>query len=715
MNIKKQLTAICFVIALIGGTVIFTKAQVATGGTFSLNQSVIAGGGGQNSTGGTFSLDGTIGQSSAGTLSSGSYIIFGGFWNSLANANGLITISGQITSGGNPLAGVVVSLSGSSSAMVITDSSGNYSFTNLTAGGTYTVAPALTNYSFSPANSLFTGAVSDQTANFTAAAQNCTYSINPTSASVASGGAAGTISVTTAAGCNWTAVSNNSWITVTSVSGTGAGTASYSVAANSGAARSGSITIAGQTFVITQSAAAYSISGMVAYGTTPTGDAVKFVPGVLLSAAGTSSASASTDMSGAYQINNLTSGGNYTVTPSKSGDVNSISSFDASLVSRKTANLTTLTANQLIAADVSNDGTISSFDASLIARTASGISNIGIAGQWKFAPASRNYQNLTANQTAQNYDAILMGEVSGNWTAPNSAPVQNPLTEAEQTEADRQEEQVYEETQKLYGANRKTDDSVINEDSAAEQSDARQTDKPRAVQAGISVSLPSNAAASKGTVVVIPITVGDTTNQGIFSYDFTVSFDPNVLTPASPAADNSNTLSSGFVITPNPQVPGRLTISGFGTQELTGQGTLLNLRFNVVGTAGTATGSTNLTFDAFMFNEGNPSSMTTNGRFTVLAPTAASVSIGGRVLTPQGRGLQNARVTMTAQDGGIRIAAASAFGYFHFTDVPAGETYVFTIQSKRYVYSPQTLFVGEDFDELIFSPGGQNPNGQKIK
>ncbi len=713
---KRKLQTILFLaitLGLLGGAV---RAQVATGGTYSLDQSVIAGGGEQSSTGGTFSLDGTIGQSSAGTLSDGSYIIFGGFWNSLANANGLITISGQITSGGNPLAGVAVSLSGSSSGMVTTDSSGNYSFSNLTAGGTYTVTPALTNYSFSPASRFFTGAVSDQTANFTAAAQNCSFSINPTSASVASGGATGTITVTTGADCNWTAVSNNSWITVTSSPvGTGAGTASYSVSANSGAARSGSITIAGKTFVITQSAAAYSISGTVAYGTTPTGDAAKFVPGVLLFAAGTSSAGASTNTSGVYQIDNLISGGNYTVTPSKSGDVNSISSFDASLVSRKTANLTTLTANQLIAADVSNDGTISSFDASLIARTASGISNTGIAGQWKFAPVSRNYQNLTAHQTAQNYDAILMGEVSGNWTVPNSAPVQNFLTEAEQIEADRQEERVYKEIQKLYEANRKTDDSVINEDSAAEKSEARQTDKTLAVQAGISVLLPSNATAAKETVVVIPITVGDTTNQGIFSYDFSVSFDPNVLKPANPATDSTNTLSRGFVITPNPQVPGRLTISGFGTQELSGQGTLLNLRFNVVGTAGTATGSTNLTFDAFMFNEGNPSSMTTNGQFTVLAPTAASVSIGGRVLAEQGRGLQNARVTMTAQDGGIRIATTSAFGYFRFSGIPAGETYVFTIQSKRYVYSPQVLFVGEDFSELIFNPVGQNPNGQKIK
>ncbi len=84
-------------------------------------------------------------------------------------------------------------------------------------------------------------------------ANGCTYSINPTSANVAAGGGTGNVTVTTTAGCAWTAASNDSWITVTSgATGTGNGTVGYSVAANSGADRTGTITIAGQTFTITQ-------------------------------------------------------------------------------------------------------------------------------------------------------------------------------------------------------------------------------------------------------------------------------------------------------------------------------------------------------------------------------------------------------------------------------------------------------------------------------
>jgi hypothetical protein len=82
----------------------------------------------------------------------------------------------------------------------------------------------------------------------------CTYSISPGSASVAAGGGTGSVSVTAGAGCAWTAASNASFITITSgSSGSGSGTVGYSVAANTGTtSRTGTLTIAGQTFTVTQ-------------------------------------------------------------------------------------------------------------------------------------------------------------------------------------------------------------------------------------------------------------------------------------------------------------------------------------------------------------------------------------------------------------------------------------------------------------------------------
>ncbi|MGI8784553.1 MAG: BACON domain-containing protein [Acidobacteriota bacterium] len=85
----------------------------------------------------------------------------------------------------------------------------------------------------------------------------CNYSISPTSRSHGSGAESSTVSVTTTAGCAWTAASNASWISITSgSSGTGSGTVGYSVSANAtGSSRSGSVTIAGQTFSVTQATA----------------------------------------------------------------------------------------------------------------------------------------------------------------------------------------------------------------------------------------------------------------------------------------------------------------------------------------------------------------------------------------------------------------------------------------------------------------------------
>jgi hypothetical protein len=87
---------------------------------------------------------------------------------------------------------------------------------------------------------------------------SCTFSLGPTSQAFSGAGGNGMVSVTTAAGCAWTAVSNDpSFITVTSGSpGTGNGTVNFSVAPNTACSeRTGTITIGGQTFTVTQASA----------------------------------------------------------------------------------------------------------------------------------------------------------------------------------------------------------------------------------------------------------------------------------------------------------------------------------------------------------------------------------------------------------------------------------------------------------------------------
>ena len=85
----------------------------------------------------------------------------------------------------------------------------------------------------------------------------CSYSISPNGQTFAAAGGAGSFSVTTDAACNWTAVSNDPWLTVTSgATGAGPGTVAFSVAVNDAAAsRSGTLLAAGWNFTVVQGGA----------------------------------------------------------------------------------------------------------------------------------------------------------------------------------------------------------------------------------------------------------------------------------------------------------------------------------------------------------------------------------------------------------------------------------------------------------------------------
>jgi hypothetical protein len=80
------------------------------------------------------------------------------------------------------------------------------------------------------------------------------FAVSPTSVAAAAGGASGTLAVTAASGCTWTAASAAAWITLTSgATGSGAGSTGYTVAANTSTSpRTGSVTIAGAVVTVTQ-------------------------------------------------------------------------------------------------------------------------------------------------------------------------------------------------------------------------------------------------------------------------------------------------------------------------------------------------------------------------------------------------------------------------------------------------------------------------------
>ena len=103
--------------------------------------------------------------------------------------------------------------------------------------------------------------IAGQTFTVSQAGGVCSYSINPTSHSFAASGGTSSVNVMAGGGCSWTATSNDSWITITSGnSGSGSGTVNYSVSENTGSTpRAGTMTIAGQTFTVSQSASVVTV------------------------------------------------------------------------------------------------------------------------------------------------------------------------------------------------------------------------------------------------------------------------------------------------------------------------------------------------------------------------------------------------------------------------------------------------------------------------
>lgn len=133
-----------------------TAAQVATGGTYTIEQSVIASGGGTNSTGGVYMLDGAIGEPIAGIVSNASpFRVTGGFFapRSFSPTAAAISISGRVvTPDGSGLrnAMVILTAPNGSQTTIFSGIRGAYSFTNLTAGEIYVISIFSKRYQFAP-------------------------------------------------------------------------------------------------------------------------------------------------------------------------------------------------------------------------------------------------------------------------------------------------------------------------------------------------------------------------------------------------------------------------------------------------------------------------------------------------------------------------------------------------------------------------------------
>ena len=128
------------------------------------------------------------------------------------------------------------------------------------------------------------------------------------------------------------------------------------------------------------------------------------------------------------------------------------------------------------------------------------------------------------------------------------------------------------------------------------------------------VTIP-NISASAGKNVDLDIQVSDLTGLQVFSVDYTLVFETNLLQVLEVISSGAISAQWG-----NPTVnisSGQVVVSLAGVDPLIGSGNLVRIRFHVSETASTGE-SSDLMFINFKFNDGQPQANIQNGTFTVI-------------------------------------------------------------------------------------------------
>ncbi len=87
-----------------------------------------------------------------------------------------------------------------------------------------------------------------------------------------------------------------------------------------------------------------------------------------------------------------------------------------------------------------------------------------------------------------------------------------------------------------------------------------------------------------------------------------------------------------------------------------------------------------------------------------VAPSAATASVRGRLISGFGRNLANANVSITnTATGEILRTRSNQLGYFNFRELGVGDIYVVEVQSKRFRFENHTFTLNEDLTDLVLT------------
>jgi hypothetical protein len=92
-----------------------------------------------------------------------------------------------------------------------------------------------------------------------------------------------------------------------------------------------------------------------------------------------------------------------------------------------------------------------------------------------------------------------------------------------------------------------------------------------------------------------------------------------------------------------------------------------------------------------------------------VGPSAAGANVRGRLISPYGRSLANASVSILNTSSGETLTTRSnQIGYFNFADLPVGNVYIVVVNSKRFSFDSYTFTLNEDLTDIVLTAISNN-------
>lgn len=560
-----------------------------------------------------------------------------------------VSISGTITKGGSPLAGVSVALSGTSSGTTTTNASGQYSFGNLTSGGNYLVTPTLSGNTFEPNNRSYSNVtVNVSNADFIAyEAANLPRKMTVVN-SFATPGQPVTVPISVVSlgneeGFSFSLSYDTSKLSNPQVA-CGSDTAGCTITTNPGTGAIGivldNLTVAAGTRQIATVTFATVANPPNTASNTPVGFVNSPTPRSISNGNGDSLSASYTD-----------------------GLVIFAQNLECDVAGRFTGDNDVLTNDlilmrQFVARNITPNPDFNEFQrADCAPRGQSGDGDI-LANDLIQARryASRNdalQQAAGPNQASASFAGRVIKVKEDNVLTAAAA---NPVVR------------------------------VVNKDSS----------RGATVVVPIEVDVSSDVAGFSFSIEFDRTKLtyqSSALGSGVPQGSTTLTRNVNKLTPADPSDPIGKlgiTIDSGDSF-------------AMGTRQL------VIVTFTVASNA--PFGTTPITFSAdptpfsTSDSQGGPLIPTTYnpGNVNVTPPLAATVPVGGRVTNEIGSGVVKAQVRLIDSNGEVRTTITNPFGYYRFDDVEVGEVYVIEVISKSYTFPSRTVMVSEEMSNVDFT------------